>query len=230
MTREAAKTGVEEFLERTVDATREEFQVQRALRGTGLGPGGMVIDRLRDNAQAMERKLVEPELAEYRDRSLAQFEVLVEYMETDAPIQEFEEPLLKTDSYLESLDASASAATRKQLIDASLERLERLGDGLAPVVHSDHDEFWPAISAALSRESALDLVEHGFPFSGPLRQHREAVSFAVTIDPSEVLGGPLTGGLPSVSLEYTDEALRAMQRAERQIGKQMRDEIDTRFP
>ncbi|ERH04496.1 MAG: hypothetical protein J07HR59_01630, partial [Halorubrum sp. J07HR59] len=29
--------------------------------------------------------------------------------------------------------------------------------------------------------------------------------------------------------EYTDEALRAMQRAERRIGEQMRDEIDTRF-
>jgi hypothetical protein len=123
MTREAAKTGVEEFLERTVDATREEFQVERALRGTGLGPGGMVIDRLRDNVQTMERKLVEPELAEYRDRSLAQFDVLVEYMETDAPIRQFEEPLLATDSYLESLDSSASAATRKQLVDASLERL-----------------------------------------------------------------------------------------------------------
>ncbi|ERH04494.1 MAG: hypothetical protein J07HR59_01628 [Halorubrum sp. J07HR59] len=230
MTREAAKTGVEEFLERTVDATREEFRVQRALRGTGLGPGGMVIDRLRDNAQAMERKLVEPELAEYRDRSLAQFDVLVEYMETDAPIQEFEEPLLKTDSYLESLDASASAATRKQLIDASLERLERLGDGLAPVVHSDHDEFLAGYQCRTLPRVGIRPRRAWVPFSGPLRQHREAVSFAVTIDPGEVLGGPLTGGLPSVSLEYTDEALRAMQRAERQIGKQMRDEIDTRFP
>lgn len=64
-------------------ATREEFSVGRALRGTGLGPGGTVVDRLRRNAETLERRVVEPELTRYRERALEQFDVVLEYAEID---------------------------------------------------------------------------------------------------------------------------------------------------
>jgi hypothetical protein len=229
MTRRAAKDGVERFLQETIDLTREEFRVRRVLQGSGLGPGGIVVDRLRENAQALERRLIEPKLTEYRTRSLAQFDVLLEYIDDNAPIRAFEEPLLTHDTYLHALDPSASSDTRETLIDASLERLQRLGDGLAPVVYSSSDEFWPAAESELSRQEASDLIENGFPFSGPLRRHRDAVTFEISVDPGDILGGLLAGGLPSVSIEYTDEALRAMRQAERTISQRMRDEVDSRF-
>ena len=50
-------TGFEAFLEATVRTTREEFSVERTLHGTGFGVGGVVVDRLRKNADALERRL-----------------------------------------------------------------------------------------------------------------------------------------------------------------------------
>ncbi len=83
MTREAAIEGVERFVDRTVDATRREFRVGHALRGTRLGPGGAVVDRLGREADALERRVVEPELDTYRRRSIEQFEVVFAYAESD---------------------------------------------------------------------------------------------------------------------------------------------------
>lgn len=229
MTREAALAGFEQFVADAVDATRQEFRVGRALGGTGLGVGGAVIDRLRKNADALERRVVEPELRTYRERSVDQFEVVLDYVESDASIDAFERELLAADSYLESLAAETTASTRRAVESAIVERLERLGDGVEPIVGHPADDFWPAVTGAYDRDDAHSLVEETFPFTDPLRQHRHAFAFTVDIDPTDVLGGVLSTGLPSVSIDYTDEALRAMHRAERRVVADTKTVIDERF-
>ena len=229
MTREAAIEGVERFVDRTVDATRREFKVGRALRGTGLGPGGALVDRLRNEADALERRVVEPELDTYRRRSIEQFEVVLAYAESDDPIDAFADELLERDSYLESLDPAITPETRDALVDDLLARLERLGEGIEPIVRRPEDAFWPAVVAAYDRPAAIELVEEGFPFTGPLRDHRDAFAFTVEIDPGSILGGVLANGLPTATIDYTDEAIRAMRRAERQVVHETKDEVKRRF-
>lgn len=229
MSRAAARTGFESFLEAIVTATREEFSVGRALHGTGLGVGGTVVDRLRANADALERRVVEPELATYRERALDQFDVVLEYADGDEPIEGFRDDLLEHDSYVESLDGRTHTRTREALVDDVLERNRRLGDALEPIVDRPEDGFWPAMMAALDRNGAIELVERAFPFTGPLRRHRDAVVFEIRIDPQDVIGGPFAWGLPSVRIEYTDEAIRAMHRAERRVIRETKGEIRDRF-
>lgn len=229
MTREAALAGFEQFVADAVDATRQEFRVGRALRGTGLGVGGTVVDRLRENADALERRVVEPELRTYRERSVDQFEVVLDYVESDDPIDAFEPALLEADSYLDSLDPDTPASTRQTVEAAVVERLERLGDGVEPILDHPAEDFWPAVTGAYDRDDAHGLVEETFPFTDPLRQHRHAFAFTVDIDPADVLGGVLSAGLPSVSIDYTDEALRAMHRAERRVVDDTKAVIDERF-
>lgn len=229
MTREAAIEGVERFVERTVDATRREFRVGHALRGTGLGPGGALVDRLRRDADALERRVVGPELDTYRQRSIEQFEVVLAYADSEEPIDAFTDDLLERDSYLESLDPAASPDAREAVVDDLLARLERLGDGIEPLVRRPEDEFWPAVMAAYDRPAAIELVEVAFPFTGPLRDHRDAFAFTVEIDPGAILGGALAKGLPTATIDYTDEAIRAMRRAERQVVHETTREIEARF-
>lgn len=210
-------------------ATREEFSVERALRGSTVGAvGGRVIDRLRDHAETLEDRVVGPELVDYRERARRQFGVVLDYVESDEPIGAFREEILAHDTYVSAVSPGAPEKERAALIDDVLDRHRRLGDGLAPVVESDHDGFWPAAEAAYDYEGARTLVEDAFPFTGPLRRHRDAVTLEVRIDPGEVLGG-LASALPSVGVEYTDEALRSMTRAERRIVGQLTSEIDDRF-
>jgi hypothetical protein len=229
MSRRAAKAGFETFVDDATEATRREFSVARALEGTGLGLGGAVVDRLRREADTLERVLVEPELATYRRRSLAQFDLVLDYVESDEPIEVFEAELLARDGYTDAF-RSDLPASRRQAIEAELlERLQRLGDGIEPLVERPETEFWPAVRAAFERDEALDLVETTFPFTGPLGRNRDAFVFAVDLDPSEVVGGPLATGLPTASIEYTDEAIRAMERAERRIVRETKAEVDKRF-
>lgn len=229
MSRVAARAGFEAFLGSTVTATREEFSVERALRGTGFGPGGMVIDRLRRNADTLERRVVEPELASYRERALDQFDVVLEYAESDEPIERFRDELLEHDSYVDSLEDRTPTRKREALVDEILERNRRLGDALKPIVGRPEDGFWPATTAAFDRAEVTELVEQAFPFTGPLRRHRDVVVFAIQLDPRDVIGGPFTWGLPSVRIEYTDEAIRAMYRAERRVIHETKGEIRDRF-
>jgi len=229
MTRRAAEAGFEQFLDETMTAVRREFSVERALGGTGLGPGGKVVDRLRSNSEALERRVVEPEFDAYAERSLDQFRVVLDYAESDEPIDAFREALLARDGYVEALDPAATATAEVAVRDAVVDRLRRLGDGIAPVVRRPEDEFWPAAEAAYDHAAATALVEEAFPFTGPLRSHRRQFAFEVRIDPGEVLGGPFSAALPSVTVDYTDEAIRAMTRAERQVVGDLTEAVDERF-
>lgn len=228
MSRRAAEEGFERFLESTVTAIRREFSVERALRGTRLGPGGRLVDRVRTRSDALERRLVGPEFDAYRERSLEQFRLLLDWVESDEPFEAFEEELLARDSYVEALDSTATPRERAAVAEEILDRLRRLGTGIEPIVRRPEDRFWPAAAAAFTRAEATALVEEAFPFTGPLRAHRDLFAFEVTLDPSEVVGGPFASTLPSVTVDYTDEAIHAMTRAEQQVIHELTDAVRSR--
>jgi len=142
------------FVDRTVEATRQEFSVGRALRGTGLGPGGTVVDRLRRRTDTLERHVVEPELEAYRDRSVSQFRVVLTAVESERPVEAFEAELLEHDSMVQALDPELSSERRRVVVEDVLERLQRLGDGVAPIIERPEDEFWSAVRGAFDEESA----------------------------------------------------------------------------
>ncbi len=229
MSRRAAEDGFERFLNPTVTAIHREFSIGRALRGTGLGPGGYVLDRLRTNADALERRIVEPEFDAYRERSLKQFRVLLTYAESDRPIESFEERLLAHDSYLYALDPAVTTRQREAVIDDVLTRLQCLGSGIEPIVRRPEDDFWSAAEAAFDREEALELIEEAFPFTGPLRTYRSSFAFEVRIDPNEIIDIPFGRAFPTVTIDYTDEAVRAMSRAERRVLEELKREVRSRF-
>jgi hypothetical protein len=229
MSRRAAEEGFERFLDPTVTAIRREFSVERALRGTGLGPGGRVVDRLRAHGDALERRLVEPEFDAYRERSLEQFRVLLDAVESDESIGAFEDELLAHDSYVGALDPAATTRQRAAVTEDVLERLRRLGAGIEPIVRRPEDRFWAATGAAFDRSEAMTLVEEAFPFTGPLRAHRDLLVFEVEVRPDELIGGPFARTLPSVTIDYTEEAIRAMTRAERQVVHDLKGEVRSRI-
>ncbi|AFZ74350.1 hypothetical protein [Natronobacterium gregoryi] len=229
MTRTAAESGFETFVNDTIETTRREFSVARALEGTGLGAGGIVVDKLRRNADALERAVVEPELDTYRRRSVEQFRLVLECVDSGEPVDAVADELLERDGYVAALAPQAEPSKRRAIEEATLERLQRLRDGVEPIVQRPEKRFWPAARAAFDAGEATDLVDEAFPFTDPLQRHREAFAFVVEVDPGDVLGGRFTASLPSVSLEYTDEAVRAMCRAERQVIAETKREIGRQF-
>ncbi len=232
MTREAAHAGFERFVEDAITHTAEEFSVSRALRQGVRGPGGKVVDRLLKDSETLWRRVVQPELDAYRDEILQQFDIVLDYVESDESIGAFREELLAVDSYAAALREEIRGEERKQIHDELVARHRGLGDAVAPIVAADTDDFWTAVSDAFDRKQATALVEDHFRFTTPLQERRNAYEMATAFDPSEILGGlgSLLGGrIPRIEVEYTDEALRSMRRAEQRVIAETKRELDRHF-
>lgn len=232
MTREAARTGFEQFVEDAIDVTAEQFSVSRALRQGVRGPGGKAVDQLLKDSETLWRRVVQPELDAYRDQILTQFDIVLDYAESDAGIDAYREELLAVDSYAEALRDDIGTKRRAELHDRLVARQQGLGDAVVPIVEAEADDFWQAAAAAFDREQATSLVEDHFTFTTPLREHRSAFRMQTSFDPGDVLGGLgslLGSGLPTVEVEYTDEALRSMRRAEQTVIAETKRELDHHF-
>lgn len=232
MTRAAVREGFEQYVDRALDRTAEAFRVPRALREGG--PGSGTVDRLLGNSELLRERVVQPELDAHRTQVLAQFETLLDFVESDDDIEAYREALLATDAYDDALRPALSAERQAEVRDRLVERQRRFGEAIAPLVAADQESFWPAVTATLSREEAVALVEEHFAFTGPLQDYREAFRMAVTFDPGEVLGGlaglgAALGRLPAVEVDYTREALRAMARAEEAVIADTKRDLEARY-
>lgn len=232
VTRAAVREGFEHFVEDAIEETAEHFSVARALRSGARGPGGSVVDRLLKNSDAVWSRVVEPELQDHRRQTLAQFEAILDYAESDEPIEAFRDRILEHDAFASAIRTDIPDATRQAVIDSLLERHRKLAEATVPLIESPEDDFWTAARTTLDRAAAERLVEQRFVFVDPIRSHTDAIALRTTLDPGDVLGGLgglLGGGLPTLDVEYTDEAVRAMGRAEQAVIAEAKREIDQQF-
>ena len=232
MTRAAVRQGFEHFVEDAIDTTAEHFSVARALRNGVSGPGGSAVDRLLKSSDTIWRRVVEPELQTYRRQTLAQFDAILDYAESDEGIEAYRKQIFEHDAFASAIREDVTQARRSEVVEALLERHRKLGDATVPLIESPEDDFWEAARTTIDREAAERLVEQRFVFVDPIRPHTDAIAMRTTLDPGEVLGGLgglLGGGLPTLDVEYTDEAIRAMRRAEQAVITDAKQEIDRRF-
>ena len=230
MTREAVEDGFEYFLDGAIEATIQEFSVSRAFRNGARGPSGAVVDNLLKNSETLHRRVVRPELERYRRRTLTQFGVVLDYVESGEDIDAYREQILETGAVVESIRADVSGERRERVEDELLAHHRGLGEAVRPLLTSPEDSFWDATTATLTREEAEALVSEHFAFTGPLRRHREALEMSTTVDATAVFGSfARVFPTPTFEVEYTDEALRAMYRAEQSVVQQAHHEIDRLF-
>ncbi|MDT3433555.1 hypothetical protein [Haloarcula sp. 1CSR25-25] len=215
MTRRAVEREFERYLSQFVDETYAAFDVGAVLRGSN-GSGGRVASKLLKNSRPLERHVVRPKLQSYQQQILAQLEPVLDYAGTDAAFDAYADDVLAHDIYWNALRDSVRGDRRDRIRDRLLARQRSFGDDLEPLVAADSDDFWTAVTESYDRETAADIVQTHFEFSVPLREDRTAFAFELTIDPGEVLGG-LARALPTLDVEFTDEALRSMRRAEQQV-------------
>lgn len=230
MTRKAVEEGFEYFLDEAIEVTFEEFSVARAMRNGARGPSGTVVDNLLKNSDTLHERVVQPELQSYRRQTLDQFGVVLDYVESEESIDHYRREILESGPVLESIRTDIPRERRARVKDHLVDHHRGLGEAVEPLLTSGESDFWDATARELTREEAETLISEAFPFTGPLRRHQEALEMATAVDPDAVLGG-VTQILPTPSfeVEYTDEAIRAMYRAEQSVIHSAKQEIDRLF-
>jgi len=224
MTRDAVESGFETYLSAFVEETYAAFDVGAVLRGSSSG-GSRAVSKLLKNSRPVERHVVRPKLREYRRTVVRQFEPILAYADSDDGFEPYADAALNRDPYWDALRSDVQGERREEIRTRLLERQRALGGAMAPVVAADSDEFWTAVGEAYDRERAEALVEEHFVFTPPLSEYRDAFAVRLEIDPGDVLGG-LARALPTLDVEFTDEALRAMQQAEKQVVPDAKSELD----
>jgi hypothetical protein len=229
MTRDAVAEGFDLFLDRLVDRAYREFDTVAALTGAS-GPGSGVVDSIVSNSRLVEERVVEPELRAIRRSADEQFESLLDVAaDPDTSFEAVADDLLAADVFVDALCDDLPAARRTAIEDRVLARHQDLARAVEPLVESEETAFWAALHDAFERETAVDLVESQFALADPVLDEADAFRFETTVDPGEVLDAPLTGAIPPVTLEYTDEAFRAIRRAQDQVVEETTREIRRRF-
>jgi hypothetical protein len=230
VTREAVMAGFDRFVGDAIEETAAEFSVSRALRQGIRGPGGKTVDGLLKNSDLLWDRVVQPELDSYREQTVTQFDILLDWVETDAAIEQYRREILDAGSFVDSIRDDIPQRRRRAVEDTLLAHHEALGEAVEPLVETPEDDFWTATQAVLTVDEARELIEEHFAFTGPVREHRDAFEMVTAIDPSALLGG--LGGLlapGSIDIEYTDEAIRSMRRAEQAVITEANRELDRRF-
>jgi hypothetical protein len=230
MSRLAVERGIERYVDELIDVAAEEFSVAAALDSGVRGPGGVVVDRLLDRRGALQRHVVRPELQATRRDVLAGFGVVVDAAAAGDSADERATELLARDGFWAAVRDDVSDDRRAAVRERLLGRYRLLVDAAAPPVRAEADEFWPAVRESLDLDAALELLEAALSFTDPVVEHRDAFAFTASFDPGAVLRlGPLGSGLPTVTVEYTDEAIRTMRRAERVVTERARREARRAF-
>lgn len=229
MTREAAKNGFEDIFDRTIEATRKEFSIGRALQGTGLGSAGVLIDSLRKNTDSLERRIIQPELDAQRKQMFDQFEIILNYAESSKSIEHFQKELIDSDPVLDHLHPNVSDKERNKIIEKVMTRNKRLGSGVESIIEQHEDNFWKAVESAYKYDDAIRLAEQSLSFTQPIRQHKSAFELKLEVTPQDVIGGPFVPGISSIEIDYTDEAARAMYRAEKKVIHNTKQQINSEF-
>lgn len=230
MTREAVMSGFERFVDDAIEQTAAEFSVSRALRQSGRWVGGATVDRLLKESDLLWSQVVEPELDSYREQTVAQFSIILDYAESTADIDEYREEILAAGTFADAIRDDIPLERQQRVEDRLLAHHNRLATAVEPLVETPEADFWNAARAVLEPDEARTLIEEHFAFTGPLRDHRGAFALRTVLDLGELFGG--LGGLlaPSrIEIEYTDEAIRAMRRAERAVIDDAKRELDRRF-
>lgn len=225
MTRAAVEEGFERFVGDAIEQTGEEFSISAV-----IGDESGTLDSLLGDSDILQEKLVEPELEEYRQETVDQFGVILDWVESGEPFEAYADEILAAGPFLDSLRDDLSTDRRAAVEEDLQARHRSLGEAVTDLLESDEDGFWEAARAELNQEMATELVEKQFAFTGPLEDHRNAFKMATTIDPEELLGGlgSMFGG-STFDIDYTDEAMRAMRHAEQEVIADAKAEVERRF-
>ena len=97
--------------------------------------------------------------------------------------------------------------------DALVRRYRRVGEGLAPLVASPEDGFWDAAEDVYGREEAIETVDRLMGYATTVEPYAEEVSLSASV-------GPWT-------VDFTDEALRALHETEDDVRERMVAKADS---
>ncbi len=127
----------------------------------------------------------------------------------------------RLDDYLES-DAFysnfyGSDEDRRAMAEELSDRLRRMSEAVAPIVDSDEERFWDAVTEVYDRKEAHEALDGCFDYADTAHRYADETELTITVDI-----GPF-----DVTVDYTDEAIRVLDISEGRLREEVRKDVDS---
>lgn len=106
---------------------------------------------------------------------LTQGEIVVDYADAvahDRPTGELEQRFLETNPVYKRYKGNDKAELERHLLG----HFEQVGKDLAPLITSDHDDFWAALAEEYEQAEAKELIERHFSQAQVFKRYKDDLS------------------------------------------------------
>lgn len=182
-----------------------------------LDPSRVVnVDLPAESIKSAMRDDIRHEMIGIKSSFSDQMIAMIEYAETEESLDEHVEGFLAVDVFYE--DFVGDDDRREAFRDDLEQYFVRGSSALQPLIRSETDDFWSCFVETYTREELDDFMT--------LFRRSEVV--APYIDDLRITM-ELDTGLPIEEVEYTEEAVRVFDEAERYLREIIRDEADRAY-
>ncbi|MFP4632221.1 MAG: hypothetical protein ACOCT0_00050 [Halobacteriota archaeon] len=199
----------DDFVDTVMQDAMAEMEPLRVVSGARL-PGNSA-------AKSIARPLISREVQRFHGGISSQFDVVLDLAERRArgephDFSVYRERFLDEDVFVDSC--------RDPTIEADLvDRLRVMARDMGMMMETGRTEFWDAAYEAFDESEARELVDFHFDYSSTLYDYRDDLRLC-----AKVGRGPM-----SVSVEYTDEALRSISHGEAALRRRLARRVDDVF-
>lgn len=213
--------GFRAMIDAGIAFVRAEFRLDHAVSEVGEAD---LVELVRAHEGAIERHVITPAFAAHKRGAVDQFEHVLACIEAEEPLVERRRAILAADPLVPAIDADAT--DRRDAVGSIWSRMQALRTAFEPVVWSDRDDFWAAFTTVYDRDTAEERLLPALAFADPVHRHPTAFRFRTELGESEETDVP--GLLSGISIDYTDEAIRALSRGDRRLHTLVRGQLDDR--
>ena len=199
MEKEKIEEEFHSLLDEVVDGIEDKLDIEKAVQRRS---SSRTAGKVASNSDTLRRKVIRPEINSYRKDLKKQFSTVLNAVELNRDVREFEEEILEKDIFHQNMNPQSREVEKK-----IMRRFENL-----------HGENF-------SEDEAREFIQEMFGFLEELEEHENRLEYIKDVSLSDI--GLL---LPvKVEIDYTPEALEVMKESEDEVREKLEKKIDRMY-
>jgi len=217
MEREKVEDEFHALLDEVVDGIDDKLDIEKAVqRRSSSNTAGKVAS----NSQRLQRKVIRPEINSYRNDLKHQFSTILDAVEQNKDVREFEKTLLQKDIFHQNMSPQSEEVREK-----IMERFENLHGAMDVLMDSDAENVWQGVEQDFTEQEARKFVSDMFGFIQELEEHEHRLNYMKKVNLADIgLLLPL-----NIEIDYTPEALEVMKESEDEVRQKLESKVDSMY-
>ena len=205
------------LLDEVVNGIEDKLDIEKAVQTRS---SSRTAGKVASNSDTLRRKVIRPEINSYRKDLKEQFSTVLDALEQNRDVREFEREILEKDIFHQNMNPQSEDVEKK-----IMQRFENLHGAMQKLMDSEVDDVWRGVEENFSEDEAREFIQDMFGFLDELEEHENRLEYIKDVRLSDI------GLLLPVKLEidYTPEALEVMKESEEEVREKLEARLDEMY-